>query len=183
DCRSRAPPGTQCCTAVVLLGSIAKRRADDTDQRTPVRRPFGTDPLDETCWIDRPSMTREQRCVVVLFAKMRSNEGWSHAHTEQKPYKEPDAMRVEQVEIYSDVSNAAVMRHPGRRFPGVLVQGDTLYTLCYRADVACRGAKSRLDSESYEELNELRNHLWSLLSHYKVILGEHEIPLPFVEGP
>src|SRR5262245_1747536 len=45
-------------------------------------------------------------------------------------YQGADEMHVEQVEIYSDVSNAAVMRHPGRRFPGVLVQGDTLYTLC-----------------------------------------------------
>jgi hypothetical protein len=49
-------------------------------------------------------------------------------------------MRVEPVEILSDRTNAAVMRHPGRRFPDVLVQGDTLYTLCQAADAACREA-------------------------------------------
>ena len=92
-------------------------------------------------------------------------------------------MHVKQVEIYSDATNAAVMRHPGRRFPGVLVQGDTLHTLCHRADVVCKAARSQLDSESFEELNDLRNHLWSLLSHYKAVLGEHEIPLPFFENP
>ena len=32
-------------------------------------------------------------------------------------------MHTELVEIYSDESNMAVMRHPGRRFPGVLIQG------------------------------------------------------------
>jgi len=35
-------------------------------------------------------------------------------------------MRTENVEILSDRTNTAVMRHPGRRFPGVLVQGDSL---------------------------------------------------------
>lgn len=45
-------------------------------------------------------------------------------------------MRSEDVEIFSDMTNAAVMRHPGRKFPGVLIQGDTLYTLCREADEA-----------------------------------------------
>lgn len=43
-------------------------------------------------------------------------------------------MHVEPVEIYSDLSNGAIMRHPGRRFPGVLIQGDSLYLLCDRLD-------------------------------------------------
>jgi hypothetical protein len=29
-------------------------------------------------------------------------------------------MHIDPVEIYSDASNAAVMRHPGRRFPACL---------------------------------------------------------------
>jgi hypothetical protein len=92
-------------------------------------------------------------------------------------------MHVEQVEIYSDQTNAAVMRHPGRRFPGVLIQGDTLYTLCYRADAACIEAKARLNPDSYQEINDLRNALWGFLSHYKAVLGEYGIPLPFSETP
>ena len=92
-------------------------------------------------------------------------------------------MYLAHVEIYSDVSNAAVMRHPGRRFPGVLVLGDTLSSLCYQADAACKEARSGLDPDSYDELNELRNHLWALLTHYRTVLGEHNIPLPFVDNP
>ncbi len=46
-------------------------------------------------------------------------------------------MHTESVEIYSDATNSAVMRHPGRRFPGVLVQGDTLHSMCVAADEAC----------------------------------------------
>ena len=92
-------------------------------------------------------------------------------------------MHIEPVEIYSDASNSAVMRHPGRRFPGVLVQGDTLSSLCARADEVCASGQRQLDCDTYIELNDLRNHLWSLLLHYKVVLGEHGMPLPFSERP
>lgn len=88
-------------------------------------------------------------------------------------------MRSDSVEIYSDQTNAAVMRHPGRRFPGILIQGDSLYTLCAIADNIC--AKTQRDSDAYDELNRLRNGLWGYLTHYKKVLGEHEIPLPFSE--
>jgi hypothetical protein len=90
-------------------------------------------------------------------------------------------MRTAIVEIFADTSNAAVMRHPDRRLPGVLIQGDTLHTLCVAADEVCAAARGRLDDDSYLELNELRNKLRSLLSHYKVVLGEHQMPLPFSE--
>ena len=88
-------------------------------------------------------------------------------------------MHIEPVEIYSDQTNAAVMRHPGRKFPGVLIQGDTLHTLCVSADEACRGLPR--GSDAYNELNDLRNMLWGLLNHYKAVLGEHDVSLPFSE--
>ena len=90
---------------------------------------------------------------------------------------------TELVEIYSDATNAAVMRHPGRKFPGVLVQGDTLHSICQHADSACAVGKQKLSPEQFLELNQLRNHLQSLLSHYKTVLGEHGIPLPFSDHP
>jgi hypothetical protein len=92
-------------------------------------------------------------------------------------------MRIEPVEIFSDATNAAVMRHPGRRFPGVLVQGDTLSGLCSVADAVCALSREHLDSEAYAEPNDLRNHLWNYLLHYKKVLGEHNIPLPFSDRP
>jgi hypothetical protein len=88
-------------------------------------------------------------------------------------------MRSEIVEIYSDQTNAAVLRHPGRKYPGVLVQGDTLHSMCCRADEACKEAKALKQDNAYKELNDLRNHLWSLLNHYTSVLQEHQIPLPF----
>jgi hypothetical protein len=88
-------------------------------------------------------------------------------------------MRQETVDVLSDQTNAAVIRHPERRFPGVLVQGDTLFTLCQKADVACRDVGR--GSPGFEAVNEVRNSLWGFLNHYKVVLGDHDLSLPFSE--
>ena len=90
-------------------------------------------------------------------------------------------MREDKVEIFSDTTNAPIMRHPNRRFPGVLIQGDTLYSMCNRADFIAQ--EMGRDSPGYKDLNDLRNHLWSLLTHYKSVLGEHGIDVPFSEQP
>jgi hypothetical protein len=88
-------------------------------------------------------------------------------------------MRIESVEIFSDKTNAAVLRHPGRAFPGVLIQGDSLHALCQRADLACQEVGQ--GTAGYPEVNKLRNALWSYLNHYRTALGEHGIKLPFDE--
>jgi hypothetical protein len=85
------------------------------------------------------------------------------------------------VEIYSDATNAVVMRHPGRRFPGFLIQGDSLYSLCLEADDVC--AALGRDAPGFDRANRLRNRLWSALAHYRSTLDEHQIPLPFSEQP
>jgi hypothetical protein len=90
-------------------------------------------------------------------------------------------MRIASVEILSDTSNAVVLRHPDRKFPGVLIQGDTLHSLCVAADAACRAAKDCLPPDDFGELNDLRNHLRTLLVHYKDVLNSHAVPLPFNE--
>jgi len=92
-------------------------------------------------------------------------------------------MHTDTVEIFSDATNSAVMKHPGRHFPGVLVQGDTLRSLCVAADAACKASRGRIDDEAYAGLNELRNHLWDFLNHYKSVLDAHKMSLPFDETP
>jgi hypothetical protein len=86
-------------------------------------------------------------------------------------------MKTTDVEIYSDATNAAVMRHPGRHFPGLLVQGDTLNSLCAIADDVCRSIGRR--QPGYDEANELRNRLQGMLTHYKKVLLDANMKLPF----
>jgi len=88
-------------------------------------------------------------------------------------------MHVADVEIFSDQTNAAIMRHPGRKFPGVLIQGDSLSILCSDADELCAKAKGVLSDDDYDDLNELRNSLRYYLTHYKKVLIEHGMRLPF----
>lgn len=88
-------------------------------------------------------------------------------------------MREELVEIYSDATNAAVLRHPGRKFPGVLLQGDALHGICHNIDIALKNLDR--DSFAYAEFSEIRNSLWSLKNHYKSVLEEHNLPMPFSE--
>ena len=92
-------------------------------------------------------------------------------------------MYVAQVEIYSDVSNAAVMRHPGA---GSRRAGAGRHAVLASATGPTRRARkprSGLDPDSYDELNEPQNQLWALLTHYKTVLREHNIPLSFVGNP
>jgi len=86
-------------------------------------------------------------------------------------------MRVESVEIFSDKTNRAVMRHPGRAYPGVLIRGDSLSNLCKQADLACE--RVGRGKPGFDELNDLRKDLADYLNHYKETLLEHSMQLPF----
>jgi hypothetical protein len=92
-------------------------------------------------------------------------------------------MHIEPVEIYSDATNAAIMRHPERRFPGLLVQGDTLSGLCRRTSEVYERLAGTVDEESRWALFMLSDELRSFLAHYKNTLQEHGIDLPFGDIP
>ncbi|MFF8532345.1 hypothetical protein ACN6K9_008194 [Streptomyces sp. SAS_267] len=84
-----------------------------------------------------------------------------------------------EVELLTGGGNDAVVRMPGRRFPGVLVQGDSLHVL--RSDVsdvveACE--RGDLD-EARESAGLLLADLDALLARYEAALSEHGIPRPY----
>ncbi|MER6268605.1 hypothetical protein [Streptomyces sp900105755] len=86
--------------------------------------------------------------------------------------------RIE-VELFTGGANDAVVRMPGRRFPGVLVQGDSLHIL--RSDVAeVLEACERGDlDEARESAGLLLTSLDVLLTQYEAALVEHDIPRPY----
>jgi hypothetical protein len=90
-------------------------------------------------------------------------------------------VRIESVEIYSDATNVAILKHPGRRFPGVLLQGDTLHEMLRKAARVNAAASDLLPEDERYELAELHEHLAELVAHYKRTLAEHNLPLPFAE--
>ncbi len=86
-------------------------------------------------------------------------------------------MRKEAVEIYSDTTNAAILRHPERRFPGVLIQGDTLYSFYVSAKESLKNFDK--ESDAYYDQLEICERLEGLVEHYKEVLKDHRIELPF----
>ena len=90
-------------------------------------------------------------------------------------------MRKEAVEIYDDAPNVAVMRHPRRRFPGSLVQGDSLSILCGLSDRVRKAIEDGDMNEAMLELDELRWLLWTRLKHYERVLQQHDIRLPYTD--
>lgn len=86
-------------------------------------------------------------------------------------------MRIEPIEVYSDATNAAIMRHPGRRFPGLLVQGDTLHTMSVRLSKVCAAMDAR--NPMRNDALELRDQIKGLVEHYRKTLTDHGIELPY----
>jgi hypothetical protein len=86
--------------------------------------------------------------------------------------------RVE-AELFTDGGNDAVVRLPGRRFPGVLVQGDSLHIL--RSDLAAVvEACGRGDlAEARDSAGLLLSDLDALLTRYEDALQRYEIPRPY----
>ena len=87
-------------------------------------------------------------------------------------------MRVEPVDIYSDASNAAVLRHPGRRYPGCLIQGDSLFALVQTLRTV-QLESARLSEDASDGLTQVAEYLAELLAHYRAVLVAHDIELPF----
>ena len=67
-------------------------------------------------------------------------------------------MKLSEVEIYSDATNMAVMRHPSRNFPGVLIQGDSLHRLLSELAVVL-AEKGTLSEEATAELEGIHEEL------------------------
>ncbi|SDO92690.1 hypothetical protein SAMN04487981_114227 [Streptomyces sp. cf386] len=86
--------------------------------------------------------------------------------------------RIE-AELFTDGGHDAVVRLPGRRFPGILVQGDSLHILrSDAAEVVEACERGDLD-EARGSAGLLRANLDALLARYEAALGEYEIPRPY----
>lgn len=89
------------------------------------------------------------------------------------------AMEKIELEVYSQTTNQAVVRMPNRHFPGLVIQGDTISTLADLAESIYEQVKKSSDDELLEETRELKDRLNGFLLQYEIVLGEHNIDLPY----
>ena len=77
---------------------------------------------------------------------------------------------LKSIEVFSEASNMAIVRMPGRKFPGMVIQGDSFSILVSRAE------QIRLKATSgplQDDADELLRLLSERLAHYEHVLTEN----------
>jgi hypothetical protein len=88
-------------------------------------------------------------------------------------------MERKELEVFSEQTNYAIVRMPGRNFPGCVIQGDSLSILLRDAERASVLASATGNSELIDEIESLRESLADRLQHYASVLTAHGMGLPF----
>ncbi len=90
-------------------------------------------------------------------------------------------MHLAELEIYSSDSNYAIIKAPNRKFPGVLIQGDTLRVLCQQVQTIALAMKEtpNFSEELLSTVEDLQEGLLNRLLHYQNALLAHNIDLPY----
>lgn len=89
------------------------------------------------------------------------------------------------MELLSNASNMVIVRTPGRRFPGIVVQGDSLNALRASAKsvvvglINARSAGAAGLDEVEEEARDLLERLQERVDAYEQCLRKHGIELPY----
>lgn len=85
-----------------------------------------------------------------------------------------------EVEIWSDVPNMAIMRHPDRTYPGILIQGDDLLGFCNLLTEVAECARGTTDGAAMLGLQFLLEDFTDLMTHYCEVAGDPGIgPQPW----
>lgn len=79
----------------------------------------------------------------------------------------------------SDRVNGPVLQYPGRRFPGVLIQGDSLHSLVALADGVVTALNNSDTQSARDAAAELRDTLRAHLDHYVSVLRNYRMHPPF----
>lgn len=91
----------------------------------------------------------------------------------------PTPSEPEMTAVLGRCATAAVVVVPGRRFPGITVQGDTLFSHIQEL----RRLRDRLtDTECLDSIEMLLEDLEGRLALYKRVLDDHAIPRPWSEA-
>ena len=88
-------------------------------------------------------------------------------------------MRKIEMEIFSEAVNSPVIRHPGRKFPGVLIQGDSLCNLVISAQVVARLSHQSNVPDLADAADELVHLLTGYQRIYEETLERDNMPFPY----
>jgi hypothetical protein len=88
-------------------------------------------------------------------------------------------MKRIEVEILSESVNSPVVRTPGRKFPGVIIQGDSLKNILSLSEEVYGLSRKIKDSEIEDLALELRDLLGAYLAEYEAAVKANNLELPY----
>lgn len=91
-------------------------------------------------------------------------------------------MEKTEIEIYSRATEGAIVRMPGRRLPGLVIEGDSLSILYNFSKSILDRAQEISDEELVGWAQELKDMLHWQIQMYEGVMAQHELELPY-PGP
>lgn len=88
-------------------------------------------------------------------------------------------MSDQMVTMIKNATNCPVVQVSGRQFPGMVLQGDTLFSFLQRVEEAKLMLKSNNTEEALDVVEELGESLEGFLSFYEAVLQSRKIRLPY----
>ncbi len=90
-------------------------------------------------------------------------------------------MKNLEIQVLSETVNCPVVSMPGRRFPGVVIQGDSLKILFDLVDEIENLSCSNEVDELRETIGSLKRKLGGYIEEYEVVMKAHGKQLPYVK--
>jgi hypothetical protein len=78
-------------------------------------------------------------------------------------------------QVLSHAGNFAVVQLPGRRFPGTVIQGDTLSNLVEQLERMSSLLERKDIEELSDEIDEMKEIFGGVLSYYRTICEQNSI--------
>jgi hypothetical protein len=82
-------------------------------------------------------------------------------------------------ELLSHIPNSGIVHLPGRRFPGIVMQGDSLFSLLQGVRLLLARFREMRDEERYYETLMIAETLYGQLQHYEETLAARGMGLPY----
>lgn len=83
------------------------------------------------------------------------------------------------IKLLSKSTNYAVVQLPGRNFPGVVLQGDSLHSLLMQAEDIQKLATKHKDPDLSAEAANLYDLLSSISKHFETVCDREGVSLPY----
>ncbi len=84
-----------------------------------------------------------------------------------------------QIEVYARDSIGAVVRMPGRRTPGLVIEGDMFCIMFQFSSSLLQAAQDDSDEQTIQWAQELKDMLYAQLHLYEDALKQHDLELPY----